>query len=382
MVVLMNQWKSILIVVLLLSIGLAPPASSDVIIARKLPDRQIMELPTTTETSKPTLQPSGKFVSTDSSAHISLNVIPTSDYPLSITKRIINPRKNGYYVNKPIYVLVQVTCLGGRNVDEVLIWEHTDKNLTITSYKKFFRSSVINETINPERYLYKNYSYDIDNNIIYIPIKQMYSRESVVYEYSVEPTEPGIYDSYTVVRIPSDYPIYSDYSVPLEIEAVEEIPDFQVALDARELELEIGEKLPLKYIIKFQGGSSANPCEYNVSLSESEKYSLPKLSFPNELFDQHNNTVINSEIYYFEEGTYSLPIINISGQLYKFDEKVKVINWWRKYIVDPGLAFVTLLLVYATLVPPVIASNFSLRRKIIIIVAFLLILILLIIFLY
>jgi hypothetical protein len=73
--------------------------------------------------------------------------MPTAEYPLSITKRIIERSDDGYFVGVPIRVLVQVTCLGGKNVDEIDIWKHTDKNLSITNCKNLFIYSNLNETI-------------------------------------------------------------------------------------------------------------------------------------------------------------------------------------------------------------------------------------------
>jgi hypothetical protein len=214
--------------------------------------------------------------------------------------------------------------------------------------QKLFRSSNVNETINPEKYLYGNYSYDKENNMVYIPVKGMYSKESAIYEYSIKPTKAGVYNSYTLVRIPSNYPIYSDYELPLEIKVVEEHPEFQVILYIDKLEWNILNNIPLKFVIKYLGGASRNPCSYNINLSGSKKYNLSETKFLNTLFFVHNNTIINSSIKYSEEGVYSLPTININGQYYKFDEQIKIKKSWHDYIADSGLFFVTLLLFFAS----------------------------------
>jgi hypothetical protein len=223
----------------------------------------------------------------------------------------------------------------------------------------------------------------IDKEIgsIYTPVKQIYPRESIIYKYWFKPVKAGIYNTDTIIRLHSN-PIYPDDVIPLKIEIIEEQPEFQVNLDMEELELECGETIDLTYIIKYLGGSSINPCTYNVTLSKSNKYELSNTSFPEEILDTQKNSLINSTICYLEEGTYSLPTISIAGQYYNFEEKVKVIKWWRKYIIDSGLFFVTILLVYATLTPEILRSQKSRNRKIGIIVLLILILIITILFLH
>ena len=344
----MNFLRLIFLAVFLIVFVCIPLANSDILTARQLPSTKIDVQATPEAASGTTTQPSEKIAYGESSTHISINAMPTSEYPLSITKRIIERSDDGYFVDVPIRILVQVTCMAGKNVDEIGIWEHTDKNLAIINCKKFFRSSIVNQTINPEKYLYENYSYDKENNLIYIPLKGIYSKESVVYEYSLKPTKAGIYNSYTLIRIPSDYPIYPDYELPLEIKAVEEHPEFQVFLDINELEWNIQDTVPLRFIIKYLGGASHNPCTYNITLIKSNKSELSETKFSNMQFSVHNNTIINSSIKYSEEGIYGLPTININGQYYKFDEQIKIKKSWRDYIADSGLFLVTFLLFFAT----------------------------------
>lgn len=268
----------------------------------------------------------------ESSTNIYNIATSSTENPLSISKKILEPSKYNYFVGNPIQVVVQITSTSTKTLDETHIMEHTDKALKIINCKKYIRSYYINDSLNP--IFNDNYSYDDKTNTIYIPVMGLNPGESIVYTYTLKPTKPGIFDSSTVVRaiIKDPINIYPDYSGRLTIEAVNEVPKFDILLLDANQDAYSNNPIPFVYAIKLIEGSSINPYKCNISLiapGDALDVSISKKFFGNRKIYTTNYTLINdTSVTYGKSGIFKLPAISINGLYSQADDKITVNNFW------------------------------------------------------
>lgn len=216
-------------------------------------------------TSSVTMYPiSGEF------DHHPLRIIK-SYYPISADNHLISD------VGK-ICVSVEVICMNKKALnDNTYIIEVIDDNFEIENYSKcgIIKGDTNEATIenlidyvegskklncsefediieDGETFIKKG------NNTLYVELKDgLNPKERAVYRYNLIPKKSGLHSTKTIVRV--DNESYPDLDNNLEISIQDRNPIFEVDIFINKYEASFGEEIPLRYSIKYKGGSS-NPC--------------------------------------------------------------------------------------------------------------------------
>ena len=274
-----------------------------------------------------------------SSTQVYVNAMPSTEEPFSVSKKVLESSEDGYFVNRTIHIRVQITCTSKIPIERLLIWEHTDKDLEITNFKRYIRTNFINDTLSPENIL--NCECSINKNGTYfMEIKNMYPRENLIYEYGLKPQKPGVFYANTILRASNENAVYEypDYTLPLELRAINEHPKFEILFGIEGLETYSNEPISFAPAIRLIEGSTADSRNiYKITYIKPVATQEVEITEQNHTINLSENTfktINGSTITYYKAGTYKLPYVVINNTyFYQAEDNIVVKDHTQEILI-------------------------------------------------
>lgn len=278
------------------------------------------------------------------SPNIIFSTSSQSEFPLSVRKTILNASQDGYIINDPIWILVEIKCLSDKQPRTIEIYERADKNLEIINYTSPLIAINLNDTYSYEMIKKKIYYPNKLLNSFYFNISQLRLKQSVLYMFCIKPKALGLLNTETIVRVGGNGSFLSDDYHNLEI--LSRDPNFDVRAYINKLGEQPEKDLQITYIIKYKEGwrSKPKPIKFNISIGDlcndnsviinPNKYEL-MFNPP----DYTSNKTIS--VTFKKNGIYPIPEIKIgndNNDIYLFQQdRITIEELWHKYISELSL---------------------------------------------
>lgn len=189
--------------------------------------------------------------------------------------------------------------------------------------------------------VYDNFSVDESIGTINIPISNLRPKESLLFTYYANISQPGKFSMDTLIGLPEEDYLYTSF--PLEASFI--YPSFDVKVVPFKESGDPGDAISLKYIIEMP--SIANRTFNHVFDAEindnTNSMELNESKFQLEFSNNNASVTKTIQIKINESGSYNIPSITIKRTEYMFPDKYILIEErWHKYIAELSLIFLGL----------------------------------------
>ncbi len=259
--------------------------------------------------------------------------------PIEITKTI------GTFdgINNVLPVMVELKYLGRYTIDiGVIEYVENNKILNCSGYKIINTLNEIYDDAN-----ISTHSVDLNPSSIEFNIHNLYPKNRVRFNYSIDISHRNDFQTYTTARFYSEdgYPD-SDYSFRMSTS-----PVFDVTVNIKEIEVPIGKPIELAYNIMYLGPADVDIV--NATFDSTDTYEL-EAPFTKFAVRKGDNLTIPVIVAYPSEGKYRLPRIYINGKNFYFEKTIAVISNYNVFSAYMAVVFSSVVSIMA-LLPGVIA---------------------------